>query len=33
MLKFKVSKEEYDKLDDAIKAFYKADGDNFMLEA
>lgn len=33
MLKFKLSKEEFDKTDDTLKAFYAADGDNFVLQA
>lgn len=32
MLIFKLNKEEYDKLEDAQKALYKANGDDFILE-
>lgn len=33
MLKYKLSKEDFEKLDDAVKAFYAADGDNYVLQA
>ena len=32
MLKYRLSKEEHDKLDDILKAVYAADGDNFVLQ-
>jgi hypothetical protein len=32
MFKFRLNKEEHDALDDATKAFYSADGDNFVLQ-
>ena len=32
MLKYRLSKEEHEKLDDVLKAVYAADGDNFVLQ-
>lgn len=33
MLKYRLDKEDHEKLDDTLKALYAADGDNFVLQA